>query len=78
MAFASTACKDDSNFVFDLDGVASATADEFEAHLSTYTTILRRQATPNGYHIVTEPFDYTSLETDVEYEVTDPTLLRSP
>lgn len=25
--------------------------------------------TPNGYHIVTEPFNYNDLETDVEYEL---------
>ncbi|MFD1589473.1 hypothetical protein ACFR9U_21055 [Halorientalis brevis] len=65
----SDSCKDDSNLLFDLDDVASATADEFERDLSAVTSILWRQETPNGYHIVTEPFDYTVFEANEGYEL---------
>lgn len=62
-------CAAESNFVFDLDDATVADADALEAALSEVTTVSMRRATPNGYHLVTDPFDYTALDLDVEYEL---------
>lgn len=65
----SDASRDETNFVFDLDDVTADEADQLESELRERTTVRLRRETPNGVHLVTEPFDYNTLETDVEFEL---------
>jgi hypothetical protein len=65
----SETCRDETTFLFDLDGVTETAAETLRATLSEHTTVRLTRATPNGYHVVTAPFDYTSLETAVPYEL---------
>jgi len=65
----SDGCRDETNFLFDLDDATAADADALEAELRERTTVRLRRATPNGFHLVTDPFDYTALDTEVEYEL---------
>lgn len=65
----SDGCRDETNFVFDLDDATGADADALAATLRDRTTVHLRRETPNGFHLVTAPFDYTRLSTDVEYEL---------
>ncbi|WP_256298414.1 hypothetical protein [Haloarchaeobius salinus] len=65
----SDGCRDETNFVFDLDDATAVDADALESELRERTTIRLRRETPNGFHLVTDPFDYTGLVTDVEYEL---------
>jgi len=37
--------------------------------LNQHTSIKLRQKTPNGFHIVTEAFNFNELETEIEYEL---------
>ncbi|MDQ2052750.1 hypothetical protein RBH26_20105 [Natronolimnohabitans sp. A-GB9] len=61
--------RDDWYFLFDLDDISDLERDEFLAKLSTdvHATI----TTPNGYHVVTEPFNYTDWDPPVEYDDLD-------
>jgi hypothetical protein len=65
----SDSCRDETNFLFDLDGATAAAADALEAELRERTTVHLRRETPNGFHLVTAPFDYNQLATDVEFEL---------
>lgn len=65
----SDACRDETNFVFDLDDADESDAATLRADLAGYTEVSMVRETPNGYHVVTDPFDYNELETDVEYEL---------
>lgn len=65
----SDGCADDSNFLFDVDDASAAETDAFADRLAAETEVLLRRETPNGYHLVTAPFDYTDLTADVEYEL---------
>ncbi|WP_435345355.1 hypothetical protein [Haloarchaeobius sp. HRN-SO-5] len=65
----SDGCRDESNFLFDLDGATAADADALADELAAHTTVRLRRSTPNGFHLVTDPFDYHALSTDVEYEL---------
>ena len=62
-------CRNDTNFIFDIDDCTKDEADQLEEKLEEHTEILLKQETPNGYHIVTQPFNFNQLETDVEYEL---------
>lgn len=62
-------CRDETNFVFDLDRVSEPAAVEFERELERLTTVLLTRETPNGYHVVTAKFDYREIETDTAYEL---------
>lgn len=68
-------CQDDSNFIIDLDDVTETTVDDFERQLSAVTTVRLRRPTPNGAHPVTEPFDHTQFQSDIEYELKPDDLL---
>jgi hypothetical protein len=61
-------CGTDSNFIFDLDDASATEAEQLQADLAPHTTIEMVRETPNGYHVVTAPFNYTELSTPVEYE----------
>jgi hypothetical protein len=62
-------CADESNFLFDLDDVDRAAAERFRDRLTDHTDVSLFRETPNGFHVVTGPFDYTRLSTDVDYEL---------
>lgn len=61
--------RDETLFVFDLDDATEDDLYQLNSALKAYTEVVTWQETPNGYHIVTEPFNYNELETDVEYEL---------
>lgn len=63
------AVRDEKRFLFDLDGADEDDLQRFLATLEPQAAVLARRATPNGYHVVTERFDYTALEADVDYEL---------
>lgn len=61
-----SAVKDDSYFMFDVDGATDKEENEFVARLPT--RLLRWRKTPNGSHFITEPFNYTDWESPIEYD----------
>ncbi|WP_136688980.1 hypothetical protein [Halorhabdus amylolytica] len=65
----SDACKAETNFIFDLEGASAETAAAFAQRLREHKTISLRRETPNGFPRRTDPFDYSTLSTDVEYEL---------
>lgn len=65
----SDGCRDETNFLFDLDDATAADRDRLVSQLGGHTTVSIVRETPNGFHVVTEPFDYNELETDVAYEL---------
>jgi hypothetical protein len=65
----SDACRDETNFVFDLDDATAADRDALVGDLDEHTEVALTRETPNGYHVVTDPFNYNELATAVEYEL---------
>jgi len=65
----SDTCRDETNFVFDLDDASATDCETLRADVSEHTEVLLVRETPNGHHVVTEPFDYNELSTEVEYEL---------
>jgi len=65
----SDTCKAEPNFIFDLDDVTAAEAETFRNRLGEYTTVRMVRETPNGYHVVTESFNYTEFTAAIEYEL---------
>jgi hypothetical protein len=65
----SDACRDETNFVFDLDDATEADRDALVDDLRDHTEIALTRETPNGYHVVAEPFNYNELATAVDYEL---------
>lgn len=63
--------RDDQYFHFDLDDVYASEAADFANQLGQETTVLLRRETPNGYHILCEPFNYPAWEPPVEYDDLD-------
>lgn len=61
----------DQHFLFDLDDVTEEEACRFEQAATDVTDVVGWKQTPNGYHIVTRPFDYTTWEPPVEYDEMD-------
>lgn len=65
-------CRDDEYFAFDVDDNPSESEIEsFIEDLSEQTTVLTSRSTPNGYHVITEPFNYTEWEPPIEYDELD-------
>ncbi|MFC6993191.1 hypothetical protein ACFQH3_19320 [Haladaptatus sp. GCM10025707] len=60
---------DDSRFLFDVDDATEEEMQRLLDALEKATAVVLVRESPNGYHIVTEPFNYTTLEVDVEYEL---------
>jgi hypothetical protein len=58
------------NFQFDVDGSKKECEDLLEL-LNFNTEVLLTRETPNGYHIVTEPFNYTELSGEWLYDDMD-------
>jgi len=65
----SDACRDETNFVFDLDDASAGDRDALIDDLRAHTEVLLVRETPNGHHVVAEPFDYNELSTGVDYEL---------
>lgn len=61
--------RDESRFLFDIDDISEHELRRLHATLEAQTAVVVCEETPNGYHIVTAPFNHTALETDVEYEL---------
>lgn len=53
--------KIDGRFLFDIDVDTMETAARFRDALAEETTIIEQIETPNGYHIITEKFNYTTF-----------------
>ncbi|WP_247730906.1 hypothetical protein [Halovivax limisalsi] len=70
-ALHSPEARDDRCFQFDVDDVTDAEIDAFTDALDSQTTVLLTRETPNGYHVLTEPFDYTAWEPPVAYDDLD-------
>lgn len=54
-------CKAQSNFLFDLDGCDDHSLITITKQIEKQTKILLTYKTKNGYHLITEPFNYTKL-----------------
>lgn len=63
--------KDDSYFLFDFDNTSEAAATTFQLSLEEETEVHRTIATPNGWHFITDPFNYTTWEPPHEYDELD-------
>jgi len=61
--------KDDQYFQFDLDDVGDDEIPEFVE--SVPTDVVNAVPTPNGYHFITKPFNYTDWEPPVAYDDLD-------
>ncbi len=62
-------CKDETNFIFDLDNVSSKECEKFRQYLNSFTEVKLVNPTPNGFHIVTEPFNYNKIDSNIDYEL---------
>jgi len=62
-------CKDETNFIFDLDKASRQDMKQLEDDLRVLTDIKMVKSTPNGFHIVTGSFNYNELETGIDYEL---------
>lgn len=61
--------RDETRFIFDLENVSSEELETFLNDLTEHVDAEYRVRTPNGFHIVTEPFNYNQFETGIEYEL---------
>lgn len=62
-------CRDDSKFIFDLDDAGIDDFQELRDDIENFTSIELTRETPNGFHIVAEPFNYNEMKTGTEYEL---------
>ena len=62
-------CKAETNFIFDLDNIEKIQMQELKAELGEHTSVRWARETPNGYHIVTRPFNYNELDSGIDYEL---------
>lgn len=62
-------CKAETNFIFDLDEVSKDGMSNLKSDLEEFTEIRMVKETPNGFHIVTRPFNYNELDSDINYEL---------
>lgn len=63
------AARDEKRLLFDVDDDSEAAQQTLRSALTEDTTVLTWRKTPNGYHAITEPFNYTDLDVAVDYEV---------
>jgi len=63
--------KCDSYFQFDLDSDRQTDLDTLASSLGGETTVRNIVETPNGWHILTEPFEYPAWEPPVKYDDLD-------
>lgn len=62
---------DGSRFQFDLDEISRDELETFISELEEHTDIILTRETPNGYHIISEPFNHTEFEPSIEYDEMD-------
>lgn len=55
-------------FLFDLDGVTDEELVEFEETLKVHVPKVQRVSTPNGFHVLCEPFNYKKFDASVQYD----------
>lgn len=60
--------KIDNYFVIDIDDESISKFESISKELEDRTNILKRVTTPNGFHIITDPFDYTDWDMHDEKE----------
>ncbi|KXA95648.1 hypothetical protein AKJ65_01280 [candidate division MSBL1 archaeon SCGC-AAA259E19] len=58
--------KDETNFLVDLDDDDELGIDEVRDLLTGYTVVQVKKRTPNGFHLVTNSFDYSNLPTGLD------------
>lgn len=61
--------RDETRFLFDLDDASPDEKSTFIETVAEQTETITCQETPNGYHIITVPFNYNEFETEIEYEL---------
>jgi hypothetical protein len=54
--------KEDNYFIIDIDTKDESIRGRIADALDSETEIIKEVSTPNGYHIITEPFNYTDCE----------------
>lgn len=62
-------CRDGTNFIFDLDEKDRESFEQLKEDIGEHTELKLTRETPNGFHIVTEPFNFNELETGIEHEL---------
>lgn len=62
-------CKDESNFIFDLDEISKEDMEILKKDIEEFSDVRLVQETPNGFHVVTRPFNYNELDSEVDYEL---------
>ena len=61
---------DDQYFIFDLDDVNREESDLLQQDILDMDVRIHHSVeTRSGYHIITDPFNYTELESEIEYEL---------
>ena len=63
--------KDDQYFQFDVDEVSKDEIRMFCDELGEHTTTELVRETPNGYHVISEPFNYNNFDPSIEYDSFD-------
>jgi len=63
--------KDDQYFHFDLDDVTNSEAMRFKNQCNDVSDVVGQFQSPNGWHVITEPFNYTTWTPIVEYDEMD-------
>lgn len=61
--------KDDSYFIIDIDSNETDLLEEIKSDLKNRTMIREHLKTPNGHHIITDPFNYTEFERGEDTEI---------
>lgn len=61
--------RDETRFLFDLDDERREELERLRNALNEQTELITWRETPNGYHIVTEPFNYNELAVEADYEL---------
>jgi hypothetical protein len=59
-------CRDERRFMFDLDNTSQEDVKRFKETIDT--EVILTKESPNGHHIVTEPFHYQSSFDDIDVE----------
>lgn len=63
------ASRDDKRFLFDVDKPEDNARDTILEAVEQHTDVLQVSESPNGHHIITEPFNYNEIDVDLDYEL---------
>lgn len=61
-------CRDETFFIYDLDEKDHGKLEKLKKKLSEYTSIIFETETPNGFHVVVEPFNHNEIDLNFEVE----------